>query len=165
MKLTIIPVDNFVSIDKVGYNDIDMSSIEDGIHAVQWYDTYGVIEYSDRNRRNERFEDISKFNDVIELYRIKSLEEKRNTPPSYEPIWDWSEESLSWIESQEKKEAFELAKEVSAKKGFLVTTDWVVVKMNEIVLLGGDVEELLEKYSDVMEERRLARIFINEKEA
>lgn len=47
MQLTIIPSDNFVSEDGVGYAPLDMSSVPFGVHALQ-FDTaisYGWIEY------------------------------------------------------------------------------------------------------------------------
>jgi len=47
MKVTIIPVDGVVSVDGVGFGGIDLSSLDPSIHAVQWYDTYGEVEYKD----------------------------------------------------------------------------------------------------------------------
>jgi hypothetical protein len=47
MKLTIIPVDGAVGKDHVFYNNLDLSScsIPNDIHALQWQDTAGWIEY------------------------------------------------------------------------------------------------------------------------
>ena len=50
MRLTIIPVDGFVSVDNVSkYQPLDLSTcaIPSDIHALQWYDTKGWIEFSD----------------------------------------------------------------------------------------------------------------------
>lgn len=44
MKLTIIPADKTVTIDGVGFGNINLSWIDLDIHAVQWYDTYGDVE-------------------------------------------------------------------------------------------------------------------------
>ena len=50
MRLTIIPVDGFVCVDNVSkYQPLDLSNcgIPTDIHALQWYDTKGWIEFSD----------------------------------------------------------------------------------------------------------------------
>lgn len=44
MKITIIADDGFVSQDGVGYTGLALN-LDANIHAVQWYDTYGEIEY------------------------------------------------------------------------------------------------------------------------
>jgi hypothetical protein len=51
MIVTIIPADGFVSIDGVGYNDIDLSSVPSNIHALQWYGDEGEIEIKDERGR------------------------------------------------------------------------------------------------------------------
>jgi hypothetical protein len=45
MRVTIIPSDGFVSIDGNGFSDLDLSSIDPSVHAVQWYETHGEIEF------------------------------------------------------------------------------------------------------------------------
>lgn len=45
-RVTIIPKDNLVIIDQRHYN-VDLSSIEVGIHAIQWYGTHGEVELWD----------------------------------------------------------------------------------------------------------------------
>jgi len=50
MRLTIIPVDGFVSVDNVSKFqplDITQCNVPQNIHALQWYDTRGWIEFSD----------------------------------------------------------------------------------------------------------------------
>jgi hypothetical protein len=49
MRLTIIPVDGTVNKDGVSYINLDLSScnIPSNIHALQWYDTSGWIEFKD----------------------------------------------------------------------------------------------------------------------
>lgn len=44
MRVTIIPVDGFVSVDGEGYSGLDLSSIDSSIHAVQWYGESGEVE-------------------------------------------------------------------------------------------------------------------------
>lgn len=50
MRLTIIPSDGFVSVDgESKYQPLDLSGcgIPSDIHAVQWYESRGWIEFSD----------------------------------------------------------------------------------------------------------------------
>jgi hypothetical protein len=47
MRLTIIPVDGAVYVDNVAYTSLDLSTcnIPSDVHALQWYDTYGELEF------------------------------------------------------------------------------------------------------------------------
>jgi hypothetical protein len=47
MRLTIIPADGAVYIDGVSYMNLDLSTcdIPSSVHALQWYDTYGELEF------------------------------------------------------------------------------------------------------------------------
>ena len=50
MRLTIIPVDNFVSVSGDGSHgplDLSVCGIPADVHALQWYDTRGWIEFRD----------------------------------------------------------------------------------------------------------------------
>lgn len=47
MRATIVPADHIVCIDGVCKSDIDMSSVNPDVHAVQWYETYGEVETLD----------------------------------------------------------------------------------------------------------------------
>jgi hypothetical protein len=62
MRVTIIPVDSFVSVDNRGYSGLDLSFMESDIHALQWYETEGELEIQDSRGR------------VIENRSIDSLE-------------------------------------------------------------------------------------------
>jgi hypothetical protein len=44
MRVTIIPTDGFVSVDGAGYGDLDLSSIDPSVHAVQWWGEAGEVE-------------------------------------------------------------------------------------------------------------------------
>ena len=72
MRLTIIPSDNFVSIDGVGFHDIDLSFINTNVHAIQWYGDNGVIEIKDnpygRIISNENIYDITQFQQAIDSW-------------------------------------------------------------------------------------------------
>lgn len=64
MRVTIVPDDNYIAIDGVGYNII--TTYEENIHAIQWYDNFGTIEY--KIGPQERFEDISRIQPYINVY-------------------------------------------------------------------------------------------------
>jgi len=50
MRLTIVPSDKKIGVDGLFFGDIDLSScvIPDNIHAFQWYETEGEVEFSGR---------------------------------------------------------------------------------------------------------------------
>jgi hypothetical protein len=45
MRLTIVPADGAVYVDSASYSDLDLSFIPSDVHALQWYDTYGELEF------------------------------------------------------------------------------------------------------------------------
>jgi hypothetical protein len=52
MRLTIIPSDNYVAVNTDNsHQPLDLSScgIPSDVHALQWYDTRGWVEFSDDN--------------------------------------------------------------------------------------------------------------------
>jgi len=59
MRITVIPEDGFVSVDNEGYSDLDLSFIPQEVHALQWYDDEGEIEYQDKRGRAARNEEIT----------------------------------------------------------------------------------------------------------
>lgn len=67
MRLTIVTQDKFISVDGKGLLDIeqDLSWIPSDVHAVQWYDTWGEIEYNDGSP-NERIEELGIFEQAVE---------------------------------------------------------------------------------------------------
>jgi hypothetical protein len=72
MRLTIITVDGFVSVNGEGYHGIDLSFMPADIHAVQWYATEGEVEYrGPRGRaiRNELITDITAFEPALAAWR------------------------------------------------------------------------------------------------
>lgn len=70
MRFTYIKDDKIVGINGE-FLTIDNSFFNQEIHAIQWYDTWGEIEYSDVKRVNERFEDISYIQPLIDLWNIE----------------------------------------------------------------------------------------------
>lgn len=45
MRLTIIPADGAVYKDNYSYSGLDLSFAPTDVHALQWYDTYGEVEF------------------------------------------------------------------------------------------------------------------------
>jgi hypothetical protein len=77
MKLTIIPSDKTICIDEQCILGIqqDLSWIPTDIHALQWYDTYGEVEYNDGSP-NEKIEELGIYQQAVidhqnEIQRIE----------------------------------------------------------------------------------------------
>lgn len=72
MRATIIPADGFCSVDGVGFNGVDMTSVAPEVHAVQWYGTYGEIEVQDPLKgkmiTNEEITNLDDFQGVLDSY-------------------------------------------------------------------------------------------------
>lgn len=47
MRVTIIPIDGFVSVNGEGFGGLDLSFIKSNVHAVQWYGSSGEVELKD----------------------------------------------------------------------------------------------------------------------
>lgn len=45
MRLTIIADDKTISIDQQNISPVEMPQLDSAIHAVQWYDTWGEVEF------------------------------------------------------------------------------------------------------------------------
>jgi hypothetical protein len=80
MKLTIIPSDKSVYIDRVCYFDIDMTWIPDidgkKVHAVQWLDGGGEIEFVGSDQ-NLKITTLGVFKKAIDLWNEKKEEEDK----------------------------------------------------------------------------------------
>ena len=74
MRLTYVKEDKIVGIDGV-FVTIDNSNFDQEVSAIQWYDTFGEIEFEDKQSRvNEKFEDINYINELIHLYNLSKKE-------------------------------------------------------------------------------------------
>jgi hypothetical protein len=73
MRVSIIVSDKTVCVDSVCYF-IDMPVMPVGLHAVQWYGTWGEEEWADSFGRMERNETINSFDayqNLVELWAAK----------------------------------------------------------------------------------------------
>lgn len=87
MRITIIVADSFCSIDGVGYFGLDMSSLPANVHAMQWYDVEGWIEFDIAadgiKPPNQHITDLTEFQGVIAAWEAADYNEKH--PPAPPP--------------------------------------------------------------------------------
>jgi hypothetical protein len=77
MKITIVPEDKTVVVNGVSANEIDMSGIDEHIHAIQWQDDKGEIEWkesSPNGLHNEKIFSFETFEFILDLYQQKISE-------------------------------------------------------------------------------------------
>ena len=67
MRLTIIPSDKAIVIDGEFFLNIgeDLSWIPSNVHALQWYDTWGELEFNDGSP-NEKIEDLGIYEQAVQ---------------------------------------------------------------------------------------------------
>lgn len=81
MKLTIIPTDGAVYQDSVVYLNLEWSGTPAGVHALQWQDIEGWIEYTDPNIPNEYINTLPQWaNNAMDAWTVA------NTPKPIPPI-------------------------------------------------------------------------------
>jgi hypothetical protein len=99
-RITIIPSDSFCSVDGVGYRNIDMSSINPTIHAVQWYTDHGWVEYkpleTGEKQDNQWIDSIDAFQLVLEAWQEADYAEK-NPPPPPPPTAEQNKSTASML--------------------------------------------------------------------
>jgi hypothetical protein len=78
MRITIIPDDGFVSVDGIGYSELDLSAIDPSVHAVQWYGEDGEVEVKNPITRkmveNRIINSLSEFQSAIEAWQLRAAE-------------------------------------------------------------------------------------------
>jgi hypothetical protein len=76
MKVTIVAVDGRVSVN--GFSeDIDCSSLPEDISVIQWYGTFGEIEYhtdleTGQRKHNESITDFAPYKHLLDAWEVKS---------------------------------------------------------------------------------------------
>ena len=84
MRVTIIPVDGFVSVDGLTFNEIDLSFIPSNQHAIHWYNNVGEVEIKDDNGRiveNQKIETFDFYQPAIDSWNIKKQEYEESLKP------------------------------------------------------------------------------------
>lgn len=83
-RYTIIVDDQRVAVDAVGYDEL-VFQIDPSIHAVQWYGTYGEIEYKTvfdpvtktvSKPQNEIFENATRFQNALDAWQVADIQAK-----------------------------------------------------------------------------------------
>ena len=79
MKLTIIPIDEAVYIDELCYMPLSWKGTPETVHALQWKDTEGWIEYEDVKVPNEIIKILPSWaNNAIESWTTANTEHISN---------------------------------------------------------------------------------------
>jgi hypothetical protein len=80
MRVTIIPVDGYVSVDGKGFTKLDLSFISADVHAIQWFDTEGEVEIKDSKGRithNQPIDSIAPYQAAIDAWQVATDEADR----------------------------------------------------------------------------------------
>lgn len=117
MRLTYIAEDKMIGIDGLFFK-IDNTDFDPNIRALQWYDTYGEVEYFD-NTPNET---IETFDD--NYMSVWELSKKKNNQPNTYSIWNGTD----WIENNELKVKYENNIKITEAKNYLISTDFKVLQ-------------------------------------
>lgn len=80
MRVTILLDDSSVSVDGVGYANLDLSFLDPTVHAVQWYATNGEVEHKDpvtlKMTENRSIDSLDEFQPAIAAWQVaKDLHE------------------------------------------------------------------------------------------
>jgi hypothetical protein len=82
MKLTIIREDGAVYKDGYSYSGLDLSSVPANVHALQWYETEGEIEFIGRPKpQNEIITELPSWANacVVKWDEAKAADKERTT--------------------------------------------------------------------------------------
>ncbi len=86
MRVTIITTDQYCAVDGEGYYGVDMSSVPLDQYAVQWYETWGEVEYrtvDGYKPPNTRIDSIEPYQPVLDSWAVKKYE--HDNPPYVPP--------------------------------------------------------------------------------
>ena len=70
MRVTVIPVDKWIRKDDVSANLTEWNFDDSNIHAIQWYEDHGEIEWKDPQRNEKTTDDsiLQPYLDALEQY-------------------------------------------------------------------------------------------------
>jgi hypothetical protein len=91
MRLTIIPVDGTVNKDGLAYLELDLSScnIPEDVHALQWHDTAGWIEYNSPLVENQPITELPAWANCC----VTKWDEANTPPPPAPPSAEYNKET------------------------------------------------------------------------
>lgn len=89
-RVTVVKTDGYACVDGKCYNGIDMSSLPEDLHAMQWYGSQGEEEYRDpvtRRHTNFIIHSLSPYQAIIDQWNVKDQEAQElvNNPPVVVP--------------------------------------------------------------------------------
>ena len=91
MRITIIPSDKTICIDGDFLLSIqqDISWVPENIHAVQWYNTWGEVEYTD-DSPNERIEELGIYQQAVIDFNneLKRIEDEQKAQEASRDYWE-----------------------------------------------------------------------------
>lgn len=90
MRVTIIRGDGFVAVDGIGYDSLDLSSIDQSIHAVQYDRGVGWIEFVETTEGkpvNEPITTLQQFQAALDAWKA-AYDEAHNPPEPVPPTPD-----------------------------------------------------------------------------
>ena len=83
MKLVIVADDKRVCVDGVCFDDLNMSSLDTSIHAVQWYGEYGEIEFKTKfengqitKPQNQIITDVTPYQWAVDAWNVAKAAEE-----------------------------------------------------------------------------------------
>ena len=91
MRLTVVPSDKIIIKDGKEYNVSDLSYIDSNIHAIQWYDDKGEIEYVD-GTSNLAITDITPYNQCVTDWEAAKTKEAEANVYTDEQWQNWFRE-------------------------------------------------------------------------
>lgn len=76
MRVTIVADDGIVVVEGHGER-VDLSSLDEDIHAIQWYGTVGEVEYKhdhveDVRKQNERITDLAPYQKFVDMWMVEA---------------------------------------------------------------------------------------------
>jgi hypothetical protein len=67
--------------DKIPYLDLDLTGLDPAIWAIQWYDTWGEVEWREPDTPNTRITDFSPYEFLVARWQTKHDEVTAPPPP------------------------------------------------------------------------------------
>ncbi len=138
MRMVIISGDNSVNIDDFLTYDVDLSALDPDIHAVQWYDVRGHIEYIVKVD-NEEIDSVDQFQDIIDQHAaIKYAYEN----PTYtdDEIISRNVESATYEQSVSLSKINENKLKIEGDLPATLTADDVLTLENFIQAIQNDID-------------------------
>lgn len=87
MRITIVPEDRTVIVDGIRHT-VDCSSIDSSIHAVQWYEDYGDVEFKIIDGAFSPNQQINTMDDYQKVLDLWNVENRKPIPEHLDQLVD-----------------------------------------------------------------------------